>query len=150
MVKEEIEHKGTVGEHFIDDAGARLNALLEYIRFKAKQEYGVEQVNLKKKDLDALLKQKNISPNVVFTDKNEIKFFKLLGLLVKNSEENQGRLKPILKYMKEYREAVVESHIQRCTRQLESDRDSSKEQHRHAARSIKHYSEVAARIKSLQ
>jgi len=151
VVTEEIEHKGTVGEHFIKDAGTRLEALLEYMRFKAKQEYGVgrsrksDSLRLKKKDLDDLLKQKSISANVVFTEKNEVKFFKFLSLLVKTSDENRGRLKPVMGYMMEYREAVVESNYEKFTRQLESDRGD-----RQAAHLKKHYQEVGKKIKSLE
>jgi hypothetical protein len=145
VVSEEIEHKGTVGEHFIKDAGARLDALLEYIRFKAKQEYGVGRACLKKQDLDDLIRQKSISPNVVFTEKNEVKFFKLISLLVKTSDENRGRLKPVMKYMTEYGDTVVESKIERFTRNFESDKGD-----RQAAHQVKHYTAVSRKIKSLE
>ena len=143
VVSEEIEHTGTVGEHFIKDAGARLEALLDYMRFKAKQEYGVGRSRLKKKDLDELLKQKRISANVVFTERNEVKFFKFIALLVKTSDENRGRLKPVLGYVREYREAVVESSLDKYTRQLESG-------DRQAAHFVRHYQELNKKLKSLE
>lgn len=115
------------------------------MRFKAKQEYGMGRLTLKKKDLDHLLKQKSISANVVFTEKNEVKFFKFLSLLVKTSDENRGRLRPVVRYMREYRETVVEGNLEKFARRHENDRGD-----RQAAHLARHYQELCKRIKSLE
>lgn len=85
--------------------------------------------------------------NVVFTEKNELKFFKLLSILLKNCEENLNQLKKIKGKLADYLNEVVISNIEKHQQDKEdakAEYDSSQ-----AQQGIKHHSEVKEKLKTM-
>jgi len=72
---------------------------MKYLRFKAKQEFDLQRGQLKEMTED----EHAISDNIVFTEQTEKKFFKLLNVLVKNSDHNLILLKKIKNEMSDYK-----------------------------------------------
>lgn len=87
VVKEEIENKRIIGEMFIKDAGVRMQAIMEYSSFTMKQQRYLETNQISK--LRELMQNKcKYNQHIEFNEQTEMKFLKLINILVKNSEEN--------------------------------------------------------------
>ena len=63
----------------------------------------MESGQLRKRDLKELKGEFKIHANVRFTEKNESKFFKLIGILVKNSDNNIKHIQRF-RHLEEYKE----------------------------------------------
>lgn len=115
---------------FIKDAVKRLNDLMQFLRFKAKQEYDLKRGQLKQ----ITPEEEKISENVLFTEQTEMKFFKLINVLVKNSEQNMKLLKLLKQPLNDYLYQIVAMNISKAADDPEM---------------YKHYDEVKDRIRNL-
>ena len=76
----------------------------------------MDKGDLKKRDIKDLKDEFKIPAAIRFTEKNESKFFKLIAILVKNSESNLRilqRFKP--NHMQEYKEKIIDLEIWKIT-----------------------------------
>lgn len=67
----------------------------------------MEKGAIRKREMNELKDEFKVSANVRFTDKNESKFFKLIGILVKNSDKNLTYLNRF-KHLLEYKEKHID------------------------------------------
>lgn len=126
LVREEIDNKKKVGQMFIEEvAGPRMRTIIEYVKYKEQQDFLAEQGKLGKpcemeydeesgrwklRDVD---KASKISPNIVFNEKNELKFITLISILLKSCEDNLNHLKKIKTHITDYINDVVGTKIEK-------------------------------------
>jgi len=67
----------------------------------------LEKGTVKKREMKQLKDEFKVHVNVRFTEKNESKFFKLIGILVKNSDQNLKILQRF-KHLQEYKEKHID------------------------------------------
>ena len=100
IVRDEPDYKIQIGKEFIKSAGNRIEALMRFCRYKATQDPASEKV--KRPQLEAARDQISISDNIQFAPGNELKFFKLLLVLYKNSDDNIKMLKRVQQPLDDY------------------------------------------------
>ena len=83
-------------------SGLRLTAIKNYKFIKRKQEYEISKEKLK----DVPDDEKGLSENIELIEKCELKFFKLIQVLVKNHDENRKMLKKVKDPISEYKDIL--------------------------------------------
>jgi hypothetical protein len=87
IVRENLDFKDTIGRIFLQNiSDIRLEQIRNYNLAQIKQQIELEHGDLRKRDLKDLKDEFKVSSAIRFTEKNEAKFFKLIAILVKNSE----------------------------------------------------------------
>ena len=125
IVREEIDNKKKIGHMFITKiAGPRMKTIIEYVKFKEKQDYLAEKGKLIKFDLEyepekarwhleGVEAASKIPQNIIFNEKNELKFLTLISILLKNCEENLNLLKKIKTTLNDYINDVVTLKVEK-------------------------------------
>lgn len=120
VIRNDDSNKKTIGKMFIKEiAGQRLDNLIEYSLFKAKQIFEKDKQCIKKYKINELASQQKISDNILFTDKNETKFFNFITTLVKNSDENLTSLKKIRKSLEDYLLLINQPYLTKYQREVD-------------------------------
>ena len=88
IVRDDLDYKRTIGHLFIRTAGDRLSELTRYVAYKARHEQEISRGRL-----TSVPENERLPDNIKFNEECELKFFKLLAVLVKNCDENLQKLR---------------------------------------------------------
>ena len=102
IVRDEQDYKRTIGKLFIRTAGERLSELSRYMAYKQRHEMEIFRGKLL-----TVPDNEKLPDNIKFDQEGEIKFFKLIAVLVKQSDENLQKLRGIKGPLTDYLENTL-------------------------------------------
>lgn len=121
IVKEDIENKKIIGEAFIKAAGERVMSINNFVEksdaieyyLKSRQTQRIEELKTQRKFTKDIL----LEDETGRADQTELKFFKLLHLLVTGQPDNLKLIKPFETALRDYLNNIVQSKLEACENQ---------------------------------